>query len=674
MLERNAFFKGLLGASLLVGVGATGSTAASAADCVDTDGDGWGWDGNETCDPNSGSGGETDPSNEDTPQPASENRANNQSAENESEADAKNENAENDSDDRASDRPRNVVSSEQDESTNQSSNVDSPEQQDAPQRGECTDSDGDGWGWDGIDTCTVASKAAPVVPQSTPAQAKAEVEQAPSQSEPEPSAPDAPDVANPKSVASEPSAPARLAPEPTEPASVVVEQSVEVDTVVPQLVVQSSSGPEQLVVETENKRVVAECVDVDGDGWGWDGQASCQIVGECTDSDGDGWGWDGHATCGVQDTPNSGYEEVGGIDPIDAGPGGTITAWDEFSYLPPSITNGPTNSTPTAASEWAPECESATSDWRLYIDPAKGPCEYTPNGDGAGVTVYVLDGEIDKSHQALQGVKFAPTVDLVGSAKSVAAPSEGDSSFKVTSEAPGSSCGPGHATQVVSTLASQDVGVASGVTVAPVEITFCGDGATSEAGYLSDLTDGLQHVLDNHDGGQSIVNLSVAVSNDKISTTDRNKLAGLVSDLSNDGVLVVSAAGNAGDGACNYTPANVAGGNLTVGALVAPGETHRSYNKGKCVDIYAPSEVRGANDQTGGYMHSTGTSMATPVVAGIAAIYWAQNPHLTAAQVMADVKANAARFDEAGTDCGNACLAAKIVGKTPTPTTRRTLV
>ena len=50
-----------------------------------------------------------------------------------------------------------------------------------------------------------------------------------------------------------------------------------------------------------------ECVDSDGDGWGWDGVQSCRVSGpdgspvpvltECIDTDGDGWGWDGEQSC-----------------------------------------------------------------------------------------------------------------------------------------------------------------------------------------------------------------------------------------------------------------------------------------------------------------------------------------------------------------------------------------
>ena len=46
-----------------------------------------------------------------------------------------------------------------------------------------------------------------------------------------------------------------------------------------------------------------ECIDSDGDGWGWDGAGSCRIghveTVECIDADGDGWGWNGMDNCAI---------------------------------------------------------------------------------------------------------------------------------------------------------------------------------------------------------------------------------------------------------------------------------------------------------------------------------------------------------------------------------------
>ena len=73
--------------------------------------------------------------------------------------------------------------------------------------------------------------------------------------------------------------------------------------------------------------VAAQCIDSDGDGWGWDGTASCRVTDSatsttlipsgsvCVDSDGDGWGWDGTTSCRVVDTANN-----TGIVPVNSNP------------------------------------------------------------------------------------------------------------------------------------------------------------------------------------------------------------------------------------------------------------------------------------------------------------------------------------------------------------------
>lgn len=66
-----------------------------------------------------------------------------------------------------------------------------------------------------------------------------------------------------------------------------------------------------VAIGQEVTTTASECVDSDGDGWGWDGTMSCQIedfvatVGECLDLDGDGWGWDGTMSCLVEDDPSA---------------------------------------------------------------------------------------------------------------------------------------------------------------------------------------------------------------------------------------------------------------------------------------------------------------------------------------------------------------------------------
>jgi serine protease len=128
------------------------------------------------------------------------------------------------------------------------------------------------------------------------------------------------------------------------------------------------------------------------------------------------------------------------------------------------------------------------------------------------------------------------------------------------------------------------------------------------------------------------------------------------------GAVVVVAAGNSNVNASNANPANCAGV-ITVAATGRSGGKASYSNYGANVDVAAPGGDSGAGilstlnaGQTtpaaDNYAYYMGTSMATPHVAGVAALMLSKNPNLTPDEVEAKLKSSARAFPAACSGCG----------------------
>jgi subtilisin family serine protease len=181
----------------------------------------------------------------------------------------------------------------------------------------------------------------------------------------------------------------------------------------------------------------------------------------------------------------------------------------------------------------------------------------------------------------------------------------------------------GHGSHVSGTTGGTSFGVAKGVALVGVRVLDCtGSGTTAQ------VVAGIDFVTGDHDPGE------LAVANMSLGGGIDTALDNAVTNSIADGVTYAIAAGNSNANACNFSPARAPNA-ITVGATDMTDVRASFSNFGTCLDIFAP----GVNI-TSAWMTSdtatntiSGTSMATPHVAGAAALILAQNPSFTPQQV-----------------------------------------
>ena len=226
---------------------------------------------------------------------------------------------------------------------------------------------------------------------------------------------------------------------------------------------------------------------------------------------------------------------------------------------------------------------------------------YTYDTTASGVHAYVLDTGLFATH-----TQFA---NRVGNGHTVINDNRGTSDCH------------GHGTHVSGTVGGSTHGVAKGVTLHPVRVLGC-DGSGPNSGIAA----AMDWVASNH--------VKPAVANLSIQDSADATLDDAVLRLHNAGVTVVVAAGNYSGNACSYSPARAASA-ITVGSTDSNDSRSSFSNFGTCVDIFAPGGniTSASHTSTTGTATMSGTSMASPHVAGAAALYLASNPNATPTQV-----------------------------------------
>ncbi len=234
---------------------------------------------------------------------------------------------------------------------------------------------------------------------------------------------------------------------------------------------------------------------------------------------------------------------------------------------------------------------------------------YTYNTTASNVHAYVIDTGIRSTH-----TQFAGRVS---------------GGMTVINDGRGTSDCNGHGTHVAGTIGGSTYGVAKAVRLHPVRVLSC-SGSGSTSGVIS----GVNWVANNR--------VLPAVANMSLGGGASSSLDAAVNGAINRSVTFAVAAGNSNANACNSSPARVPAA-ITVGSTTSSDARSSFSNFGTCVDIFAPGSSITSAWSTSDTATNTisGTSMASPHVAGVAALYLATHTTASPATVRNAIVNNA---------------------------------
>lgn len=268
---------------------------------------------------------------------------------------------------------------------------------------------------------------------------------------------------------------------------------------------------------------------------------------------------------------------------------------------------------------------------------------YSFETNGTGVNIYILDSGVDGDHpdfgsRVVNGWSYRSSTTALTSYKNALIDYAQDPQTGIkpctydpenhaidpaTFDAPaqrdlsdfGRTDNDGHGTHVAGIAAGDSVGVAKNATIIPVRtLDSCGNGT------LTMIREALTWILNDHDSNErAVLNLSLGFDS-QIQEVDNAIIA-----LLNEGIVVTAAAGNSAISACNSTPASTPGTISVASSTILDIESSFT-NYGDCVDLFSPGSsipstypyFRGTSDT---YVSLSGTSMASPFVAGAVARY-----------------------------------------------------
>jgi len=226
---------------------------------------------------------------------------------------------------------------------------------------------------------------------------------------------------------------------------------------------------------------------------------------------------------------------------------------------------------------------------------------YSVSGTGSGVNVYILDTGIRFDHSEFGG-RAVRGVDVINDGRN------------------GSDCN-GHGTHVAGTVGGKTYGVAKSATLVSARVLDC-----QGSGLNSGIIQALDWVAANAKR-PAVVNMSLGGGASQA-------LDDAVARLVAGGIPVIVAAGNEGVDACQKSPARAPDA-LAVSASNSSDQKPSWANYGSCVDLFAPGESIPSAYHTSStaLANMSGTSMASPHVAGGAALLLGANSSMSPASV-----------------------------------------